>query len=362
MLKKFFLIAGLTLCVLTAYAKPLKVGVVVRQPLASYQHGHYKGIAIEVWQALAQSRNWQFTYLETPFHKVRDAIEAMKTNKIDVVIGAVSLDRQQSLQVAYSSPYLISPYVLVASSHPVSLSEHILTFFLSVSWGMIAAFIVFFFIIIKLVWLLERQSYPDKNYHKGMLDSLWHVFCTFMMQDPAQPLRSTRRATRLLTGLLTLLSVFCLSAITASLASKLTVVKTKEQERLRSELTEHFAGKSVYVTSLAGESKAKLMHMQPIYISDEANGIQKALMDTDIMLLEPKIYLEGDGFYRTHRSELIWSKQHVGYQQFLFAVSPQKSHLVGGINHSLKRMLQSGRTMGICFRYLRKEAVYMCSL
>ena len=82
--------AGLFISASPAQAQPLRVGVVQdAMPCSGLKNGRPRGSAVELWQAIAAQRGWQYTTvaLKSP----NSAIEAAANGDVDLAVSCLNI-------------------------------------------------------------------------------------------------------------------------------------------------------------------------------------------------------------------------------------------------------------------------------
>ena len=96
--------AGLFVSAPTAQAQPLRVGVVQdAMPCSGIENGEPSGSAVELWQAIAAQRGWQYTTvaLKTP----NSAVQAAANGEVDVAVSCLNIIPERLEKADFSIPY-----------------------------------------------------------------------------------------------------------------------------------------------------------------------------------------------------------------------------------------------------------------
>jgi polar amino acid transport system substrate-binding protein len=67
--------------------QPLIVGVKVAPPFVIENHGHYSGLAIDLWQEVAADHGWKYVYKP---YDLEGLLDAVSNSKVDVGLGAIT--------------------------------------------------------------------------------------------------------------------------------------------------------------------------------------------------------------------------------------------------------------------------------
>ncbi len=83
---------------------PIKVGIFVNPPFVMKQDGRYTGIAVELWEDLAEKLGRQFSYVE--FGTIHDLVQATATGSIDVAVTNLTINQARAERVDFTQPWL----------------------------------------------------------------------------------------------------------------------------------------------------------------------------------------------------------------------------------------------------------------
>ena len=85
-------------------AVPLRVGVVQNaMPCSEMSDGKAEGSAVELWQSIAQKRDWPYVY--QPISTSEAAVRAAANNEIDLVVSCINIISERVQEVDFSVPY-----------------------------------------------------------------------------------------------------------------------------------------------------------------------------------------------------------------------------------------------------------------
>lgn len=87
-----------------AQAQTLRVGVVQdAMPCSGIQNGQPRGSAVELWQAIAAQRGWQYTTVA--IQNPNSAIEAAASGDVDVAVSCLNIIPERLEKAEFSIPY-----------------------------------------------------------------------------------------------------------------------------------------------------------------------------------------------------------------------------------------------------------------
>ena len=76
----------------------LVVGIAGSEPFLFEEEG--KGIAVEIWDEIADKRSWNYKYV--PFENVEDALHRLNSGDLDVVVGPISITSNRLENMRFS--------------------------------------------------------------------------------------------------------------------------------------------------------------------------------------------------------------------------------------------------------------------
>ncbi len=165
------------ICGTPAYSvDPLKVGVVVDAPFVMKNGATFTGIAVDLWNEVAQGLERPYQFVEVCCADIDKPFETLKRNEVDVLVGALSVSSNRYQMADFTlTTYLDKIIVLAHLDYFHTVLSFLKTFFISIG-GILSIFIIIFFIYIHLLWYYERpyaKSIPD-NYKQGISHIFWH--------------------------------------------------------------------------------------------------------------------------------------------------------------------------------------------
>jgi glutamine transport system substrate-binding protein len=103
----------------TEEAKVYKVGIDVTYPPFEYEEGgEYKGIDIDLMNAIAENQGFEIEYSPMDFGGI---IPAMQANQLDVAIAGMSITEERKNVVDFSEPYFDAGVTLVVKAGNTSI-------------------------------------------------------------------------------------------------------------------------------------------------------------------------------------------------------------------------------------------------
>jgi len=222
----------------------LKVGVFNRPPLAMKDgDGRWRGLAVELWESIADRLELQYEYVETPLDEI---IGKLHTGELDLALGEIGVSSERVRQVEFTQPYLTSTAgVATLRSSPVFALKQVIVGIarqglLLVVAVMLGLLLVFSFVL----WLSERSvrqtHFGGKPVH-GFGSALWFAAVTMTTvgygdKTPQTPLG------RALAFIWMFLGIVLMSAFTGSVASSITVAELNSSISSLHDLTRYRNG------------------------------------------------------------------------------------------------------------------------
>jgi ABC-type amino acid transport substrate-binding protein len=159
-------------------ANPVPVGLYISPPFVMEEEpGVYSGMAIDLWEALAQQNNISFNYRVFP--TIRGLVDATADKSIEIAVTNLTITRKRADRIDFTQPWFDAGLrILVPDNQGATFSE-VLTG-LSDSgylraYGWLALVIV---VATVLMTLFDRRF--DKNFPKGWPEGVSESFYSVM--------------------------------------------------------------------------------------------------------------------------------------------------------------------------------------
>ena len=243
-------------------AKTLRVGTRVGvPPFVFEENGQLRGFSIELWQKISQELGIQ--YKLTPNSNVKDLLNAVQTDKVDLGIAAISITSEREERFDFSYPMFESglQIMVLAKSTGSSMPNLLALFFSPDLLQLFGIMIPIVLVPAHIVWFSERGRDAgmeiSRSYFPGIFQACWWAASTLATQADSMP-----RAVlgRIVAVIWMFTSVVFVAYFTATVTTSLTVQQL--QGNIRG--PEDLPGKVVATTK--GSTSAK-------YLSDR--NIQK---------------------------------------------------------------------------------------
>ncbi|AIE74791.1 MULTISPECIES: transporter substrate-binding domain-containing protein [unclassified Synechocystis] len=207
-------------------SQTLKVGVVGNPPFVVYGENDIDatGISLDVWQAIAQSQQWDSQYLRQK--SISEGIKAVAEGELDILIGPISItpERAAIKGIIFSQPYFSSGIGLLIPGKPASLWERLAPFFGLAALSSAGILILLLFLVGNLIWLAEHRANPEQfppHYPDGLHNGMWFALVTLTTVGYGDQSPKTKLG-QLVAGVWMVVALLSFSSITAGLASAFT--------------------------------------------------------------------------------------------------------------------------------------------
>lgn len=203
--------------------KTLKIGVVVAPPFVEKDpSGHYIGVAIDLWEDLAEDLGIRFEVKE---YGLEELLNAVVQGQVDVGVSALSLTPEREAVMDFSQPFYYSGLGIAVPMTNESKIEKLAHVLFSSRLLLYVGSLLALLLIVGLgIWLLERGRNPDhfRPGGKGIGDGMWWSAVTMTSVGYGDATPKTFLG-RLLAMVWMFASVALLATFTAGITSSLTV-------------------------------------------------------------------------------------------------------------------------------------------
>ena len=88
----------------------LLVGVTGSEPFVFNEND--KGIAVEIWNKIAQKKSWNYKYV--PIKNVEDALHNLEKGNLDLIVGPISITSKRLESMRFSQPFYNSSISIIS--------------------------------------------------------------------------------------------------------------------------------------------------------------------------------------------------------------------------------------------------------
>lgn len=330
----------------------IRVGYILHSPFVIKKDDTLIGMSIDIWELIAKKLKWNYIYEKSPF-TLKTGFEALNENKIDVLIGAIPVDKQGLNKVTFSRPYFINRIGLLSLYQTRTFWDYFHTITHNLINAKLFLILVIFIGFCHLLWLSERGVSLPKKYFKGIGHATWLGFTTFVINDAGSP---KKMRTRVILSLWFLLSVTTLATFTASITSALTMSLFSETKVLNMETV--FDKPVAVIDGVIDKNQIKTLSIKPVYTETLTSAIQLLNEKKVVAIIDDvpnlKYYLS------LHPSKKLQiSSEMLGYEEYSFAFQ-KNSHLVEPFDFALDDSKSGTEIKELCEAYVSEEGAPLC--
>lgn len=335
----------------------LRVGVIINQAPFSYinKKGEYKGVSVKIWQEIAKKLKLSYKFI--PIKSSFDAaVNAVKDEKLDALVGPVSVTHKRIQLVDFSRPYFLDKIGAAVTKKSHSFLYIISTIFGQALFFMLAAFFILLIIFGFILWLIEHKKHDaiSNRAIKGLGDTVWITITSFLRDLIFEP--ATTRG-RIIIVIWLFISVFFMSVITAVITSSLTVALTAKTSAYKN------------ISDLVNKEFAVEKESATVSIAARTGAL---LVDTDSLLAGLKLVQEGKiqgvigNYYllqyqikSNQFSKIKMSSIFITNDEYAF-VFPKGGNLVEKVDAALTHLQENGNAAQACINFIDKEHAHSC--
>ena len=148
-------------------APVLRVGVADgSQPCSYRQRGSWSGMAVELWQQVADQE--QIPYVLVPADNTTELLAATKRNEVDVAIGCITISPERIRPNRFSLPFQESGLGVMVKRNQLELGSSLLRSLLSPDLiRLLLAYVVLIGLLSVAVWQVERNGSKPSSWEIG---------------------------------------------------------------------------------------------------------------------------------------------------------------------------------------------------
>lgn len=329
----------------------LRVGVTGSAPFVYDDPANPNGIAIEIWEDLAEEQDWNYQYKS--FDEVNAALTALTNEELDVVVGPISITSDRVARMRFSQPYYQSSISIASRADKPGLWQRIKPFFSFRLLIAVGVFLLILAIVGTLLWLAEHKASPDQfpqDPVRGIGNGMWLAIVTMSTTGYGDMAPITLRG-RIIAGTWMVVTIIFATSMVAGIASTLTLSgmgssTVKNAEELSGKKVATIKG-SPSLTFLKGY-KAKA-----IETSDIAEAFEM-LKNHDV---EAVVYDRPQLLYyvNEHPQEDLYIAKAEYYKQGYGFAFPLKDTLVYDVNRTLLKLAEERVVQDIVDEYIGED-------
>jgi ABC-type amino acid transport substrate-binding protein len=354
-MRRYLVLIFLLLGTTPSLAAPpaLRVGVADGAAPCNFQdRGAWKGIAVELWRAVANRE--QLAYQLVPKATTKDLLAAVRNSEVDLAIGCLTMTPGRLGIYRFSQTYQESGQAVMVKRDPMELGRSMLKSLISVDLlTLLFGFMAIFIVMALGVWNTDSWGTKEETIKNGRLRSFVKVFQILATGPGTNTIVDSFGGNGLvvLSYLLrALMASFLVSYVTiniirnpsnlqvASIGSladfknqKLAVRIGSSSQSLLQEILRDKPSLAIKIVPMNGIDQAPLML---------ESGRASAILADDIQLN----YLINN--LKENKFRIVLHDLEPGYQGFIFSKKLEPS-IAGSINESIVEFRRSGLLQGL---------------
>ncbi|HWU74934.1 MAG TPA: transporter substrate-binding domain-containing protein [Rhodanobacter sp.] len=263
--------------------QPLIVGIKVAPPFVIEDHGHYSGLAVDLWQEIAADHGWSFVYKP---YDLEGLLDAVSNSKVDVALGAITATAAREKRMDFAHPITSSGLgVAVRGGQSAGWLAVVQALVSPAFLKVIGTLALLLFVVGFLVWLLEHKQNPEQfggSRRQGIFSGFWWAMVT--MTTVGYGDTAPRTVGGRIIGLVWMLAALVIvSFFTASITSALTVGQLSDRIRNAQDLG------GMQVASVPFSTSANWLERQK-YGYTKAINVDAALADLAADRVDAVVY------------------------------------------------------------------------
>lgn len=320
-----------------AAPQTLIVGVKVAPPFVIDEgNGHYRGLAISLWQQAAKDNHWTYTYKP---YDLKGLLDAVRNGKVDVGLGAITATAQRQQTMDFAHPMTSSGLGVAVRSEQSSGWMSVLHALVSPAFLKIIGLLVLLLLIVGfLVWLFEHKNNQEQfggSRKQGIFSGFWWAMVTMTTVGYGDV--APRSVGGRILGLVWMLTaLIVVSFFTASITSALTVGQLSQR------ITSVNGLANMHIASVPGSTSAQWLSHQHMSWT-HADSLDAALASLAAGRVDAVVYdkpLLRWSIHLRYRGKLDVLPMVLERQDYAFAL-PLGSPLRQDINTSLLRQVNA---------------------
>lgn len=231
-------------------SSPLKVGIQTAPPFVFKQNGVWRGLSIDLWQAMAKQMKQPYAYVAFP--SLAELLKATEQGDVDVVVGAISITPDRETRLDFSHPFMQGGPAIATRQGKDNLLGNLYALLNLNLLKALSALAGIIFLFGFLIWFFERKhNAVQYGGHpiKGIGEGFWWSAVTMTTVGYGDKAPVTFMG-RTLAIIWMFLGVILISSFTAAITSSITIQHFTSQVTGVSDLP------GLRVSSVAGSSSS----------------------------------------------------------------------------------------------------------
>lgn len=329
----------------------LVVGVAGTEPFVFGKNSSARGIAIEIWEDMADKKSWDYKY--KIFETVEDALYALKKDELDVVVGPISITSQRLEYMRFSQPFYNSSLAIVSRVDELSLWQKVKPLFSIKLLLAVGIFLIILAIVGTLLWLAERKASPDQFPAKavdGIGTGMWLAIVTMSTTGYGDKAPITLSG-RIIAGSWMIISIIFATSMVAGIASTLTLTSMGTSTVAN---VEQLSGRKV--ATIASSPSEAFLKEYKAKVTGTVN-LKEAMKKLENKDVDAVVYDRPQLLYymKNHKDEELFIAKAEYYKQGYGFAFPINSELIFDANRALLELAEAHETENIVHYYLEKD-------
>lgn len=201
----------------------LNVGIGGAPPFLIQEGDNLRGIVPDIWERIALIKQFEYKFVIQT--NTEDALEAVSTGELDVLVGPFSITADRMEIVDFTQPFLVSNVSILLPQESPSVWSRVEPFFRVTALSSVGALIFLLFLVGNGIWLAEHRQNPEqfpRHYLRGVGNGMWFALVTLTTVGYGDRTPTTP-AGRMISGIWMIVSVIAISSLTGGLASAFTL-------------------------------------------------------------------------------------------------------------------------------------------
>ena len=260
--------------------QPLLVATRVIPPFVIPDKGELSGFSIDLWRSIANQIGVESKFIE--YSSVPELLSAIKNNKANLGIAAISITAERQQNFDFSLPILAGGLQIMVRDSETNNSAfpNILQLFFSTSLlQVIGIALILIVVAAHIIWLSERHHQDGmipKSYFPGIFKASWWAAATLATQADEMPKGVLGR----LVGIVWMfIGVLFVAYFTASATTSLTLQQLQGDIKTIDDLHGKVVSTTAGSTAAAYLRKHKISVLEVIKIEQAYNALQAKKAD-----------------------------------------------------------------------------------
>ncbi len=226
--------------------------------------GSWSGIAIDLWDGIAQDLGLRFTYQE---RDLQGLIDGVRDGSLGAAVAALTVTPAREAEIDFSHPYYSTGLGIATTREPSGLFNTLALLFSPAFLTAVGGLVAVLLGVGVLIWAIERHRNPQMfggGVMRGIGSGFWWSAVTMTTVGYGDKAPTTL-AGRVLGVVWMFVAIIIISGFTAAIASSLTIGKLKPRVSGLNDLP------GAHVTAIDGSSAAEWLAGRHIRYSNLAS-------------------------------------------------------------------------------------------